>query len=404
MYEFNAKRSSNLNLKSGNLMDSSGSLKVGYQINENYLSLYLNDNFVGKSFSEKEIKEKLFLESIIKAILRDRISIRFDPHTNLFVFLIFSVDDTPLLISRNFHSYEEAEEYVSTLRKVIKKDRARYTSHRKYNSDEVAITNISDFISALDNFEKEQGVLYFYRGHSKRDYKLLPSIYRNKELVLNEHTMFKEIQLKCPNDFLGVENTFQSLVKMQHYSLPTRLLDITSNPLMALYFSVSNTGSWDEDGELFVFGVPRDEIKYYDSDTVALLANISLVPKISDQIDDKFLTKLYGEILKEKPYFRNSFKPNSLNSVICVKGKMDNDRIIRQDGAFFIFGIKNKSFDAPILPVKYRTSVKNKRSMIIKASAKESIYKQLELLGINESNVYPEIDKVANFIKSKYSI
>jgi hypothetical protein len=66
--------------------------------------------------------------------------------------------------------------------------------------------------------------------------------------------MFREYILRNPNEFEHEKTTFEKLVKMQHYSLPTRLLDITSNALVGLFFAVQKNNNCD--GELIIFGVP----------------------------------------------------------------------------------------------------------------------------------------------------
>ena len=84
-----------------------------------------------------------------------------------------------------------------------------------------------------------------------------------------------------------------------------------------------------------------------------------------------------------------------------VKPKMDNPRVIKQDGAFFLFGIdgcKNKPAE---IDQKYILSKKNK--IIIPANSKQRLIYNLELLGITEATIFPEIDSVAKYIRRKYS-
>lgn len=141
-------------------------------------------------------------------------------------------------------------------------------------SDQSKIGTISTFLEGLKKLAADDRKLLYFRGHSKRSYKLEPSIYRNSGWVANEAEMFKDLILRCPNEFLDGLTTFQCLVKMQHYGLPTRLLDITSNPLVALFFACE-THDKDDDGEVVVFGYTIDQVKYYDSDTVSVVANLS---------------------------------------------------------------------------------------------------------------------------------
>lgn len=248
----------------------------------------------------------------------------------------------------------------------------------------------------------------FFRGHSKTSYKLVPNIYRDRKIIDNEHIIFKELLLRCPQDFSHCRSTFEFLVKMQHYSLPTRLLDITTNPLIALYFACKSNQT--DDGELITFSLPKEKIKYYDSDTVSVLSNISRRPKnfkipsvekIEDFNNHQDIKYLLHEIRAEKPYFLPLIIPNDLSSVICVKPKLDNPRLIRQDSAFFLFGIAEEKNNCTIFPEEYLLSKDNR--IIIKANEKSRIIDQLEILGITEATVFPEIEKVANYIKTMYS-
>lgn len=100
----------------------------------------------------------------------------------------------------------------------------------------------------------------------------------------NERILYRELLVSNSADFQYDESTLDKLVRMQHYSLPTRLLDITSNPLIALYSSCESAS--DEDGEVIVLSMPRRVIKYFDSDVASCIANLARLPKAEkDRID-----------------------------------------------------------------------------------------------------------------------
>jgi uncharacterized protein YegP (UPF0339 family) len=275
-------------------------------------------------------------------------------------------------------------------------------------SNQTRIGSIRTFMGMLERITCSTDQLMYFRGHSNFEYKSKPGIYREKNWINNEDNIFKDLILRCPGDFQSVDSTFQALVKMQHYSLPTRLLDITSNPLIALYFACS--GNDDKAGEVLAFRVPKKEIKYYDSDTVSVIANISRRPiefSLTNQNKSKDAfkksdegKKLLHEIKKEKPYFESEIDPKHLESVICVKPKMDNARIIKQDGAFFIFGIDKTKSECADIPESYIAS--HEERMIIKSLDKRKILQQLDSLGINAGSIYPEIESVATHIKNTY--
>ncbi|MGQ0475013.1 MULTISPECIES: FRG domain-containing protein [Acinetobacter] len=284
---------------------------------------------------------------------------------------------------------------------------------------QLGIAEILKKLNEYDLISNDHAI--FFRGHSNKSYKLEPYIYRN-DIIKNEHIIFKELLLRCPQDFEHCKTTFEFLVKMQHYSLPTRLLDITTNPLIALYFACQSKSK--NDAELIIFKVPKSSIKYYDSDTVSILSNLSRIPcnfqipKSIDTslffLDDGFdemceefntqqsIKKLVYEIQSEKPHFEPRIEPDVLSSVLCVKPRMDNQRVIRQDSAFFLFGIDNFKKDKPAKLSDSLILTKDKK-IIIPHSDKARIIGQLEILGITEATIFPEIEKVATYIKRIYS-
>ena len=117
------------------------------------------------------------------------------------------------------------------------------------------IKSVSDFLKKIKEIGgKEKGTL-FYRGHAnEKTFDLIPTIYRNNNFIQNEHKIYRETIAKVPYAF-NEKNTIESLVLMQHYGVPTRILDLTTNPLVALYFACDDNKN---DGEVIVFDIPEE--------------------------------------------------------------------------------------------------------------------------------------------------
>lgn len=263
------------------------------------------------------------------------------------------------------------------------------------------IGTLSSLTNNLAQLNKQltKDTLYFYRGHYDCSYKDIAPIYRgnkspNHNNLKEEDRFFRELLRRCPEDFSHCSNTFERLVKMQHYSLPTRLLDITSNPLVALFFAclqTENEKGKDVDGELLIYKVNRHDIKYFDDKEVCLLSNIAMFPyETKMQKGHRDFKHIISRIKQENPYFY--INDAAFNQVLCVMPKLDNPRIIRQSGAFFLFGCKETKAEPAVLSVpKYKIKIKKE--------GKERIINELNSLGINESTLFPEIENVAHFLR-----
>ena len=141
------------------------------------------------------------------------------------------------------------------------------------------IKSVSSFIDEVGKFTKlsENSSTehnFFFRGQSNEDWLLIPSIFRNENLIKNESNIINELFTSCPSEFEKMPTIFDKLVKLQHYDCPTRLLDITSNALVALFFACQDPQN--KNGKVFIFKIPNKEKYYSNDERVSILSNLSL--------------------------------------------------------------------------------------------------------------------------------
>ena len=332
-----------------------------------------------------------------------------------------------------------------------------------------SVSDLSQILQALG--EPKEGHTRFFRGHGDESWQMLPSIYRETYLIENEDKIIKDALTYCPDDFLPSDTLFEKLVKLQHYGCYTRLLDLTANALVALYFAASPSSN--KDGELIILDIPDAEIKYGDSDTVAILSALSLqsnqlnilpliiladraknieerkieierqndynkfgdkkeeiANNVLKQFDFPYNWKTINEITRierihrvfiesfnmqreiisllhdiqtDKPSFRPVIEPSDLQRVICVRAKLNNARISRQQGCFLIFGIKDNKTEAAVIPDEWQRLASNNQKILVKAKRKADIRQELESFGISKRTLFPELEAQAKEVMEQYN-
>ena len=257
----------------------------------------------------------------------------------------------------------------------------------------IDIINIEDY----ENKIKKHIEGSFYRGQSDTTYKNLScGIIRNNGFTRNEDKIVCDTLIKRSEDFKNLNLPIEHLAKMQHYGIPTRLIDISISPLIALYFAVENTMNL-QDGEVFVFTQNGYDFNSKEVNINALVSRLRLYDL--DIIKNEYF-KVYQENLSNQEILecvsKNIFVKHS------EKLKKTSERLYKQEGTFIVCGNKviNGCIQDEVLSIEKSEA---KEIIRIPFEYKEQIKRELDnKYKINESYVYPELTSFSNYLRDIY--
>lgn len=306
----------------------------------------------------------------------------------------------------------------------------------------IKINNISDYVNYIYNLAGGKTIyhgisrkVYSFRGQPKKKYKIIPSLARFAEkkevkeregidanngqhftlinIDLFEEDLITEAQLRFPDIFSKNLLPTELLCLLQHYGIPTRMLDITENALVALYFACVSESKderdFDGDGEVIVFS-NFGNIKFTNSITNAI-ADFYRLRGTFPSIDS------FIELVREKPYFLEFKKDANKewvracceDNVFFLSSPIRTLRQMAQQGRYILFPnaisdcSQRPSFDCKINPIP-KDHICIEKLLIIPQEAKENMLKDLiRFFGISKLSLFPDsIDKMAEGIKENY--
>ena len=282
---------------------------------------------------------------------------------------------------------------------------------------EVYISRLSEYIEYIERIGSyyPTGVIvnnpvinpFVYRGLSKTSFSLLPGVLRktqdnigeqviinNKYLAWNdEQALLKSfIQEASGSVSIPTNDLFRWAEYAQHYGVPTRFLDWSSNPLVALFFACSS----NEEDNGIVWMLHRTNYKRFLGKKMNLPENKTVKEIISDFLNgvDSFeypllYTPYYVDIRMgaQGSYFMVwGSRTESLEDMLC--NEEDYIDLPEKDDGFRIDG------EPQTTNMLFR--------FLIHGDRKQRLIRELDMIGINESSLFPGLDGIGRHIERQY--
>lgn len=241
---------------------------------------------------------------------------------------------------------------------------------------EHVVNSISELLVALASIATSQSGSVWYRGHSNADWKLVPGYGRLTGHVSETTLMNRFKQSAAMLLERSPTASFDWLFLMQHYGVPTRLLDWSESPIVALYFAISDVKHDGTDAALWVLKPS------------ALNRHANIV----DKNEPDYIPSFDDEEMQS--YSTESVRTNTRIALLPVAtiATRNNPRIQAQMG---VFTIHHNDMTA-IEDVGDGAHVDK---IVIPAASKTHMVEEIKLLGISKFQMFPELVSVGEMLR-----
>ncbi len=191
---------------------------------------------------------------------------------------------------------------------------------------EIPIEDINKFIEHISK-DLQGNQINIFRGQRDVSWSLESVVFRENYSDHKEKEIYEIITKYNFDEFSNHESYFDELIQMQHYGIPTRLLDWSYNPLIALYFVVAYED--ETDGYIFQNTIDKNLIYSFNSDEFKYLSKLF-------QADSKqtILSFKDDESIEVKRLLKEALLTS--NNTFFIDSVLRNKRIRAQQGCFSI--------------------------------------------------------------------
>ena len=301
-------------------------------------------------------------------------------------------------------------------------DEERNWSPKPYECELKAIGNIRDLLERIqrlqvhhkDAHHKDAGTRLYFRGESQCGttdcpWVLQPSVMRPQYgLRQYEGEMLSDLISRRPEEFSDRGSALAEWVLAQHHGLPTRFLDITRNPLVAMFNACRDDEK--EVGQLHIFVVPRVLIKPFNDNTIIKIARLAKLArneqklivgseeKVPVPVDDNPIGYPTGRGINSQ-----RFDIKDLYKVFVIEPQQSPERIRAQSGAFLASAFHERFEPEEIRRHNESIPVYAHYKLEIPSDYKRKILGQLRLLNMTEETLFPGPDSSAAAVRAMYN-
>lgn len=207
------------------------------------------------------------------------------------------------------------------------------------------ITCLKEYIEFIGKIEYSYKNPVFYRGQGNANYTISPGSLRKNPA--NEKLMLESFERRFSTEVDFCTTNMARLVLMQHFGISTRALDVTENPLAALYFACSPMKKFNKNpeaeeknwGEITIFRDPDFEEKESENQKPIDSNKVSIISSTAFMENEFNLWKLGMKWKKDNNFMheeRYIQLKEIIRSSVIVRVPQNNQRIKNQQGAFIL--------------------------------------------------------------------
>jgi hypothetical protein len=225
-----------------------------------------------------------------------------------------------------------------------------------------------------------------YRGLSDSNYKLESRLARHGgDFRKLEKHLLRNFKKYAHRTVVEKDSIWHWLSVAQHYGLPTRLLDWTYSPFVAMHFATADIDSYDIDGVIWAV----DYVKAHD------ILPAKLSKKLEEEGANVFTVEMIFESIKSLTELEN-LSPDPF--ILFFEPPSMDDRIVNQ---FAFFSMSSDS--RVILNSWLEDKTDLWRKIIIPAGLKWEIRDKLDQANITERVLFPGLDGLSKWLARHYS-